>query len=113
MLGSEPNSLAVAGINCINPIAPFGDTTVGLKPDSAGIMLLTKAGLMRCLRAMARMISFIVNFGTGILGQRTSGFKIEIWIVRGWIASPARSQAQKQSTSVGSFIQVINGQIHA
>ncbi len=107
MLGSESISLAVPGISCIKPIAPFGDTTVTLKPDSAAMILLTNAGLMPCLRAMARMISFIVNLGTGIRGRRTSG--LNIFSVRGWNGSPDRSQAQKQSTRVGIFIKGCGG----
>src|SRR5690348_3612378 len=103
MLGSASSSLAVAGINCMRPMAPLADLASGLNPDSAAIMLLTNAGLMRCLSAMARMISFMVNFGTGILGRSTWGLKI--LSVQGWKNNPATSQAQKQSTSVESFIQ--------
>jgi len=45
----------------------------------------------------------MVNFGTGILGRSTWGLKI--LSVQGWKNNPATSQAQKQSTSVESFIQ--------
>ena len=39
-----PNCFAVAGISCISPIAPFGETARGLKADSTWMTARTRSG---------------------------------------------------------------------
>ena len=41
-----PNCFAVAGISCISPIAPFGETARGLKADSTWMTARTRSGRM-------------------------------------------------------------------
>src|SRR6266567_4276711 len=54
--------MAVLGINCMRPIAPFGETASHLKFDSAAMMLLMNAAGTRCFSAADR-ISALVSTG--------------------------------------------------
>src|SRR4051812_13809436 len=48
------SALAVAGINCVRPSAPLGDTACGSKPDSTSISARSKASGRSCACAAAR-----------------------------------------------------------
>src|SRR5437660_2490586 len=54
--------MAVLGINCMRPIAPFGEIASHLKFDSAAMMLLMNAAGTRCFCAADR-ISALVSTG--------------------------------------------------
>src|SRR5439155_27260848 len=54
--------MAVFGINCMRPIAPFGEIASQLKFDSAAMMLLMNAAGTRCFSAADR-ISALVSTG--------------------------------------------------
>src|SRR5215475_3853633 len=54
--------MAVPGINCMRPIAPFGEIASHLKFDSAAMMLLINAAGTRCFSAADR-ISALVSTG--------------------------------------------------
>jgi hypothetical protein len=47
---ATPSSTAVAGINCISPIAPFVETATGLNADSTWITARTRSAATFCWR---------------------------------------------------------------
>ena len=61
--GSAPNCSAVSGINCMSPIAPFGEIAPQLKFDSAATMLCTNAAGTLCLAAALAIKIRVSAFG--------------------------------------------------
>lgn len=56
---------AVAGISCINPMAPFGDTAHGRFPDSCSITACSSVSLNAFRFASRSTMLFNSNFGIG------------------------------------------------
>jgi hypothetical protein len=53
----QSGSFAVPGINCMRPIAPFGDTASGRYADSTAATLLTNSGRSPCVDAASSINS--------------------------------------------------------
>ena len=65
---SRRGSRAVAGISCISPIAPFGDSARGLKPDSTWMTARTSSGRSDC-RVACSWISGSKSRRSDVLGR--------------------------------------------
>ena len=68
---ATPMSLAVSGISCIRPMAPFFDLARGRNADSAWITARTSAGSIPYLLVAARISSLKAFNCSGTLCQST------------------------------------------